>query len=243
MTSVIHSITSKFFRNSSRVHLEQFVLDASSSLPKNAIMLDAGAGDCVYKEIFKHVNYESADFCQVDKPYATVTYTCNLTAIPVKDNKYDLVLCSQVLEHLPNPEQVLQELFRVLKPNGRLWMSAPFFYEEHEQPYDFYRYTQFGVSHLVKKTGFTIDKIDWLEGYFGTLAYQFKTIATHLPLAPKHYKGLFFKLTGPLVAFVLKTSALFLSFYFSHADTKKKHTSSGFCKNYKVIATKPLSND
>lgn len=46
--------------------------------------------------------------------------------------------------------------------------SAPLFYEEHETPYDFYRYTQFGVRHLMETTGFVIERLDWLEGYFGS---------------------------------------------------------------------------
>jgi SAM-dependent methyltransferase len=234
--TLISRITSGFFVNSSRKYLRDFAAEAAKSVPDGSIVLDAGAGDCIYKELFSEMNYESADFCQVEKPYAEITHVCDLSNIPVGDNRYDLILCSQVLEHLPAPNKVLKELNRVLKPDGELWLSAPFYYEEHEKPYDFYRYTQFGFKELLTKAGFTIEKIDWLEGYFGTLSYQFKTMAISLPLSPSNYKGFFFKLSGPILAFILKIGALFLSFYFGKADLKKKHTDSGYCKNYCLVA-------
>ena len=240
---LIRKITSGFFVNSSRKYLRDFADEAANSLPAGSMVLDAGAGDCIYKELFDEMNYESADFCQVEKPYADITHICDLSDIPVEDNRYDLILCSQVLEHLPDPKKVLLELNRVLKPDGRLWLSAPFYYEEHEQPYDFYRYTQFGFKELLSKTGFTIEKIGWLEGYFGTLAYQFKSMAISLPLSPSKYKGFFFKLSGPLLAFILKIGALFLSFYYGNADLRKKHTDSGYCKNYSLVARISNTNE
>src|SRR5215470_12370346 len=124
-------------RNSSRIHLERFVLAAAASVAPGARILDAGAGDGGYRQHFTHVDYESADFMQVDKPYAhDITYVGDLADLPVEDARFDLVLLTQVLEHLSEPVAVLAELRRVLKPGGRLWGSSPLFYEEHEQPYD-----------------------------------------------------------------------------------------------------------
>ena len=76
-------------------------------------------------------------------------HVCDLSQIPVESGKYDLVLMTQVLEHLPEPAKVLRELYRVLKPGGTLWLSTPFYYEEHEVPYDFYRYSQYGLRHFL----------------------------------------------------------------------------------------------
>ena len=103
-----------------------------------------------YRSLFDHVTYESIDFCKVDKEYAAPTYIGDATAIPVSDGRYDfLVLMTQVLEHLPDPVKVLCEVNRVMKPASTLWLSCPLFYQEHEQPYDFFRYTQFGLRHLL----------------------------------------------------------------------------------------------
>src|SRR5688572_18395426 len=121
---------------SHRVYLEQFVRGAAASIPTGARVLDAGAGECMYRPLFAHADYESADFAQNDhKRYGEITYVCDLRTIPVEDSRYNMVLCTQVLEHVPDPGAVLNELYRVLKPGGRLWLSAPLYYPEHDAPF------------------------------------------------------------------------------------------------------------
>ncbi len=227
--------------NSSREYLRDFAAQAAASLPAGALILDAGAGDCPYKHLFAHAHYESADFGQVDKEYGDITYTCDLAKVPVEADRYDLVLLTQVLEHIPEPLTVLQEMHRLLKPAGQLWLSTPLYFAEHEAPYDFYRYTQFGLRHLLESAGFNIDRMEWLEGYYGSLSYQMATAATALPLNPSAYGG---GLTGTLAAgaiLLVKPLALLLSIIFARLDLRKKHTQSGHPKNYAVVAVKPGS--
>jgi len=224
--------------NSSRHYLFKFVCEAAESLPENAKILDAGAGPLRYKRLFHKQSYESADFCQVDKFYGKITYVCDLTEIPVENSKYDLVLFTQVLEHVSEPLKVLKELHRVLKPGGVLYMSAPFFYEEHEIPFDFYRYTQFGFKHLLQSAGFTITKIDWLEGYCATLSYQLKKASQYLPLHPKHYGGGLIGIFASIMAILLKPLFAFLYIFFAYLDMRHKYTRTGYCTNYTVIAVK-----
>ena len=224
--------------NSSRYYLENFARAAAESLPIGAIMLDAGAGDCIYKPLFSHVTYEAADICKLDKAYGEINYVCDLSEIPVEDNRYDLVFCSQTLEHLPDPQKVLKELFRVLKPGGKLWLSAPLFYEEHEIPYDYFRYTQYGLRRLCEETGFAINTMQWLEGYYGTLSYQLNMAARVLSSNPtNHGSGLIGFLSACSIL-LLKPFFAILSIYFAHLDLKYKFTSAGQCKNYTLTATK-----
>lgn len=224
--------------NSSRYYLEQFARSAADSLSPGAMILDAGAGDCPYKYLFTQMNYESADFCEIEKQYGEITYVCDLREIPVNDCRYDLVFCSQTLEHLPEPQGVLQEFYRILKPDGKLWLTAPLFYEEHEIPHDYYRYTQFGLRYLLDKAGFSIDSIQWLEGFYGTFSYQLNTAAQALSVSPSHYGGGLTGLLSSIITLFLKPLLTLLSFHFTYLDIRHKFTNAGQCKNYAIVASK-----
>jgi SAM-dependent methyltransferase len=225
--------------NSSRYRLWQENAAFAARIPPGAKVLDAGAGDAPYKPLLSHVIYESADFEKVDKLYAQSTYVCDLASIPVPDCRYDFIFFNQVMEHVPDPQSVLRELFRVLKPGGQLIYSAPFFYEEHEVPYDFYRYTQFGVRHLFTSTGFVLERLDWLEGYFATVGHQMSRMAMHIPIAPRDlYPGLAGWLLAPVMA-LLKIQLAVLSALFHALEKGRKYTAGGHPKNYIAIAVRP----
>jgi SAM-dependent methyltransferase len=208
--------------NSSRFRLEQEMRDFAAQVPNGAMILDAGSGEAPYRKLFRHTKYESADFCKIDKKYEESTYICDLANIPVENERYDFIIFNQVIEHLPEPGKVLSELFRVLKKGGIIVASVPLFFEEHEQPYDFFRYTQFACKKLFEENGFIIQKLDWLEGYYGTLGYQFSMMYQKLP----KYKFL-----------PIRISAICLSLFFHYLETKTK-LKAGMPKNYFVIATK-----
>ena len=75
---------------------------------------------------------------------------------PLPDASFDSVLRTQVLEHVFTPEIFVGELARVLKPEGKLLPTVPFVWDEHEQPYDYARYSSFGLRSLLEKHGFEI---------------------------------------------------------------------------------------
>jgi SAM-dependent methyltransferase len=162
-----------------------------------------------------------------------------LTQIPVADDRYHAVVINQVLEHVPEPLAVLVELRRILRPGGRLIYTAPLFYEEHQQPYDFYRYTQFAIRHLFGQAGFRIDRLDWLEGYFGTVGYQFSSMQTALPRHPSHYGGGWRGAVAACAGIIVKTLAWPLAILFHRLEMRHKYTGDGYPKNYVVLATKP----
>jgi 2-polyprenyl-3-methyl-5-hydroxy-6-metoxy-1,4-benzoquinol methylase len=93
--------------NSSRFWLNIELGRFSSTVPAGHRVLDAGSGDQRYSRLFQHCQYESADFEQVDKRYSPSTYVCDLSAIPVEDGRYDFVIFTQVMEHLPDPDGVV----------------------------------------------------------------------------------------------------------------------------------------
>jgi len=223
--------------NSSRVYLRRFLVRAGRAVQPGELVLDAGAGRAQYRELFSHARYETADFLAVKgKTYAQPDYVCDLAEIPVEDARFDHVVLTQVLEHLPEPATVLAELHRVLKPGGRLWLTAPLFYAEHEAPYDFYRYTRFGLRHLLEGAGFEVLEMEWMEGYLGTLSYQARLMSKSLRTGSSDYgggaRGLLLALAAKLAVRAGRRAADVLG----RLDLRFKIVGRGLPKNYQVVA-------
>ncbi len=147
-----------------------------------ALLLDAGAGDCKYKKYFSHTRYESTDFGDIfDKSARGMhTFVCNLAAIPGPDRIYDAILCTQVLEHIPEPKAVLMELHRILKPSGQLFLTVPQGYGVHGAPYNFFNFTNFGIEYLLKQVGFEVEFIRPRGGIFWLLAKMVHLLPSYL---------------------------------------------------------------
>jgi len=111
-------------------------------------VLDVGAQYCPYYPLFEHKceSYTSLDI--VDTPIVDIV--CNAEDMPVDDCTYDLVLCTQVLEHCENPQRIVDECYRVLKPAGTLIVTVPSVYPVHGYPADNWRFMPNGLRHLLR---------------------------------------------------------------------------------------------
>jgi SAM-dependent methyltransferase len=120
-------------------------------------LLDVGCGSMPYRELFDVQRYVGLD---IDTPESRARGVADClydgTTFPLESARFDAVVCNQVLEHVFNPEEFLGEIARVLKPGGRLLLTVPFVWDEHEQPHDFARYTSFGLRHLLEGNGFRV---------------------------------------------------------------------------------------
>ncbi len=93
--------------------------------------------------------------------------------IPSDDSSFDSAVCTAVLEHLEEPEMALRECNRVLKPGGVAIYSVPFIWHIHEEPRDFYRFSNYGLEYLFNKVGFEIIEVKALSGFWVTFGQLF----------------------------------------------------------------------
>uniref|UniRef100_A0A7C3VT81 Class I SAM-dependent methyltransferase n=1 Tax=Planktothricoides sp. SpSt-374 TaxID=2282167 RepID=A0A7C3VT81_9CYAN len=138
-------------------------------------MVDIGCGIKPYehmasKYVDKHIGVDHSETIH-DRSKIDIMGT--VYNIPVDDNQFDCLLCTDVLEHLEEPSDALAESFRILKPGGYAIFTVPLFWHLHEVPRDFYRYTKYGLEYLFKKNGFDIVEIKAISGFCVTFAQEF----------------------------------------------------------------------
>lgn len=164
-----------------RDHLAEFPLvrrgifaavqEFSARLPNGTKILDAGAGNAPYAELFANCDYVTADWG--NSPHAQAAgsdIVASLDALPLPDASFDAALCTEVLEHVRHPETVVAELARVLVPGGQLCVTVPFVWPLHEEPFDFFRYTPFALRDMLEAHGFRNVTVEPTSGYLSTLA-------------------------------------------------------------------------
>ena len=120
--------------------------------------LDVGCGSRPYESMFPQGSYVGVDVASSGRPadMKMPDYFYDGQTLPFEAGSMDGVLCTQVLEHVRDPDALLHEIGRVLRPDGTLILSAPFVWEEHEEPYDFFRFTSFGFRELLERCGLEV---------------------------------------------------------------------------------------
>ena len=94
-----------------------------------------------------------------DNPHLDAHVDLN-TGLPFRDAQFDTVLLSDVLEHIARPEPLMKEIARTLKPGGRVLVFVPFFYGLHEQPHDYYRYTEHALRRFCDVAGLAVEHLE-----------------------------------------------------------------------------------
>ena len=145
-------------------------------------MLDFGCGRKPYKNLISVNKYVGVDIEVSGHPHknSEVDVFYNGHSIPFPTNTFDSFLCSEVFEHLFNLEEIIMELHRVLKSGGKGLITVPFLWPEHETPYDFGRYTSFGMQALLEKNHFKVISMEksghFIECIFQLMAYYVNRI-------------------------------------------------------------------
>jgi SAM-dependent methyltransferase len=158
-----------------------FIAGASRTVRQGARVLDVGAGDAPYAELFAHTDYVTLDWeGSVHAGARSAAVTASADAMPLEDASFDVVLLTQVLEHVLRPADVLGEIARVLRPQGRLFATVPFVWELHEQPHDYWRFTHYALAALLDDAGFGEREIEPRSDSLSALAQLMTNIAWSL---------------------------------------------------------------
>ena len=136
-----------------RKAISDYLLKELQGEDRGKAVCDLGIGTGVFTEAVQGFKaMVGVDFL----PYRAVQIVADLTEpLPIRDAAFDIVICTETMEHLPNPTLVAKEMHRILKPGGYCLGSIPFLHPVHYEPYDFYRYTRFAIEYIFKHAGFS----------------------------------------------------------------------------------------
>ena len=133
-------------------------------------LYDFGCGEAPFKPFFEQYckQYVGVDWAgSFHDTKADIAADLN-KPIPIEDNQADTIISISVLEHLCEPQNMLNEAHRILKPGGAIILQAPWQWMVHEAPYDFFRYSPYGLEHMFKKAGFSDIQIEAECGFWAT---------------------------------------------------------------------------
>lgn len=161
-------------------------------------LLDFGCGAKPYKTLFNHVlSYTGVDLENEGHSHKneSIDFFYDGKSLPFDNDSYDSIFCSEVFEHVFNLNEILPELNRVLKQGGKILITCPFAWPEHEKPYDYARYTIYALHSELKKNNFSILITDKNGNFFAAI-FQLQVAYLNDVLLPK--------LTIPLLVKIAK---------------------------------------
>jgi len=140
---------------------DAWVRTQAARIAPGSCVLDIGAGGCPYRDAFAHCTYLTQDAALLQDDalaeggYGAIDLRCDAIAIPLPDGACDAILCTEVLEHVPEPARVVAEAARLLRPDGTLLLTAPLGSGLHQEPHHYYGgYTPHWYRMVLGNCGF-----------------------------------------------------------------------------------------
>jgi SAM-dependent methyltransferase len=157
--------------------------DRIRAVPPGSTVLDLGAGEAELRHELQHTRYIALDrgIGHAGWDYSRLDVVADASAIPLRERSVDAIVCKQVLEHVPEPIALLREASRVLTRGGFVLLSTNQAWPQHQKPYDFFRFTSFGLRYCFEQAGFVIRDMQPMGGAFTCALFHFsQTMSPHL---------------------------------------------------------------
>lgn len=185
---------------------DEFIIKILKKLPKGLDILDAGCGKQPYKKYCEHLNYFAQDFGEYQTDitatilgdglggkegykYGKLDYISDICNIPVPEKKFDVILCTEVIEHIPYPHLAIEEFSRILKKDGILILTAPSNCLRHMDPFYFYSgFSDRWFETVLNDNNFLIEKIDTVGDYYQWLSVEiWRTLSLEKNIIKKNF--------------------------------------------------------
>jgi SAM-dependent methyltransferase len=153
---------------------------------EGAKILDFGAGGSPYRDFFPGSIYFRADISDGNSPEYLIEPNGK---VDEEDDFFDVIISTQVAEHVANYHDYFAECYRLLKPNGKLILTVPGMYEEHGCPNDFQRWMTEGIRRDVEKAGFEVEKITKLTVGPRAIFFFFDRYLDKMQMSRKSFTG------------------------------------------------------
>ena len=200
-------------------------------------LLDVGCGNKPYESVFRYVDkyigidrpsYVDANRLNILERKRSIDVIANADTLPFMDSSFDTVLATQLIEHLSDPDLFFKETTRVLKPEGFLIVTFPLINPVHEEPYDYFRFTEYGVRSLCEKQGLQVKMVKMMGGGWLAIGYLARDLLyENSRRSQKRLKALFFSFLGSFFYGILRK--------LDRIDFYPKMT-----LNYLLVAVKPM---
>lgn len=186
-------------------------------LGKKECLLDLGCGPRPYYSIYQPYFTKTigADLADSPFPKKEIDIYCSATEVPLPDESVDVILCTEVLHDLPEPDLFFLEVKRLLKKGGTLVMTSPFVVPIVDGPYDHYRYTKQGLTYRIQKSRLEVKSIEEVGDLYGTIiTLSIKPILKFFNILSKffRFKGIYSIYNPFLFLFAVLPQLIYLLF-------------------------------